>query len=174
MPLFLLDVEDCVADRLLGVLVVGRLHMADNALDHDGLAPEVLLLEEVEEVFRTEAVQQFLVEFGEALLFFFGEAVERTAEEDTGADATFGILAVPLAFEEGIGTVGILPRVGTAVEPTVLNGEVTREGEFGADIRAGRALNVRVRQFGFLSPGLVENPMNGISHISEVLRLNYG
>lgn len=162
-PHFLFDVEDCVANRLLGVLSEGLLGVTGVALDHDGLAPGVLALHKVEEVFGREAVEKFLVELGEGLLFFFGEAVERATEEDTGTDTGRNILATPLTFEVSVLAVGVLLDA-LGVEPTVFDGEVAREDEFGTRVRAGRALGIRVGEFGLAGTGLAKNPLNGVGH----------
>lgn len=162
-PHFLFDIKDCVADRLLGVGTEGLLRVMGVAGDHDGLAPRTLPFDEVEELFGGKAVEEFLVELGEGLLFFFGEAVERTTEEDTRTDTGRNILAVPLTFEVSVLAVGVL-TVALGVEPTVFDGEVAREDEFGTRVRARGTLGIRVGEFGLVGTGLAKNPLNGVSH----------
>lgn len=162
-PHFLFDIKDCVADRLLGVGTEGLLRVTGVALDHDGFAPRTLPFDEVEELFGGKAVEEFLVELGERGFFFFGEAVERTTEEDTSADARRNIGAVPLTFEVSVLAVGVL-TVALGIEPTVFDGEVAREDEFGTRVWAGRTLGIRVGEFGLVGTGLAKNPLNGISH----------
>ena len=162
-PHFLFDVEDCVADRLLGIATERLLRVTGVALDHDGLAPRTLPFDEVEELFGGKAVEEFLVELGEGGFFFFGEAVERATEEDTSTDTGRNIGAVPLTFEVSVLAVGVL-TVALGIEPTVFDGEVAREDEFGTRVRAGRALGIRVGEFGLVGTGLAKNPLNGVSH----------
>lgn len=163
MPPFLLDIKDCVADRLLGIATERLLRVAGVALDHNLLPPSVLALDKVEELFRGEAIQQLLVELGEGGFFFFGEAVERATEEDTRTDTGRDIGAVPLTFEVSVLAVGVLP-VALGIEPTVFDGEVAREDEFGTRVGAGRTLGIRVGEFGLVGTGLAKNPLNGVGH----------
>ena len=162
-PHFLFDVEDCVADRLLGIATERLLRVTGVALDHDGLAPRTLPFDEVEELFGGKAVEEFLVELGEGGFFFFGEAVERSPKEDTSTDARRNRLAVACTFEVRVLAVGVL-LVALGVEPTVFDGEVARENEFGTRVRAGSTLGIRVGEFGLVGTGLAKNPLNGISH----------
>ena len=163
MPPFLLDIKDCVADRLLGVAVERLLRVASVALDHNLLAPRILPLDEVEELFGGEAIQQLLVEVGEGRFFFFGEAVERATEEDTRTDACGNGLAVARTFEIRVLAVRIL-LLALGVGPSIFDGEVAREDEFSTRVRARSTLGIRVGEFGLVGTGLAKNPRNGISH----------
>lgn len=163
-PHFLFDIKDCVTDRLLGIATERLLRVTGVALDHDGLAPGVLALHQVEELFGGEAVGEFLVELGDGLLFFFGEAVERATEEDTSTDASGNILAVPLTFEVSVFAFGVL-LVALGIGPAVFDGEVAREDEFGARVRARSTLDIRIRKIRLIGTGLAEVPFNGVGHI---------
>lgn len=163
MPPFLLDIKDCVADRLLGIATERLLRVTGVASDHNGLAPRILPLDKVEELFGGEAVEKFLVELGEGRFFFFGEAVEGATQEDACGNACGNILAVPLTFEVSVLAVGVL-AIALGVEPTVFDGEVARENEFGARVRARSTLGIGVGEFGLVGTGLAKNPLNGKSH----------
>ena len=164
MPPFLLDIKDCVTDRLLGIATERLLRVKGVASDHDGLAPRVLALHQVEEVFGGEAVEQFLVELGEGLLFFFGEAVEWATEEDTGTDSGRNGLAVTGTFEVRVLAVFILANA-LSVEPAIFDGEVAREDESCSRVGARGTLGIRVGEFGLVGTGLAKNPINGFRHI---------
>lgn len=173
MPLFLLEVENGVADRLLLVLVERNFLVADDILDDDTLAREdALALAEVEEVFRGQALVQVLLEVGEATLFFFGEVVERATEEDTGGeagvDANFvAVLRLAGAFEVCVFAVFVV-TLPFAVEPAVLDGEFAGEAEFGADIRTRTALGVGVREFALGGRAVVEDTGDSVfSHSTK-------
>ena len=163
MPPFLLDIKDCVADRLLGIATERLLRVADVALDHNGLAPRVLALHQVEEVFGGEAIQQLLVEVGEGLLFFFGEAVKRSPKEDTRTDTSGNGLAVARTFEVRVLAVRIL-LLALGIGPSIFNGESAREDESCSGVRARSTLGIRVGEFGLVGTGLAKNPRNGKSH----------
>ena len=152
MPLFLFEVEDGVGHGSSLVLAVRDFGVPNDGLDEDGLAiVDAVLLEDLIEVASIGAVDEGLLEVGEFLGFFLGEAVERATEEDTGTDACSDICAVPLAFEEGIGTVSVAHFSRTTVEPAVLDIEFASEGKFGVDSRAGFTLGIAGRQFGLVS-----------------------
>ena len=163
MPPFLLDIKDCVADRLLGIRTERLLRVTGVALDHNLLAPSVLALDKVEELFRGEAIQQLLVEVGEGGFFFFGEAVERSPKEDTRTDACGNGLAVARTFEVRVLAVRIL-LLALGISPAFFYGEVTSEDEFGTRVRARSTLGIRVGEFGLVGTGLAKDPRNGISH----------
>lgn len=162
-PHFLLDIKDCVTDRLLGIGTERLLRVTGVAGDHDGLSPRILPLDEVEELFGGKAVHEFLVEFGERGFFFFGEAVKRSPKEDASTDASGNIGAVSLTFEVSVLAVGVL-TVALGIEPTVFDGEVAREDEFCSGVRARGTLGIRVGEFGLVGTGLAKNPLNGTSH----------
>lgn len=163
MPPFLLDIKDCVTDRLFGVRTVRLLRVAGVTLDHNLLAPRTLPFDEVEELFGGKAVEQFLVELGEGGFFFFGEAVERSPKEDTRTDACGNGLAVACTFEVRVLAVRIL-LLALGISPAFFYGEVTSEDEFGTRVRARSTLGIRVGEFGLIGTGLAKNPRNGISH----------
>ena len=164
VPRFLFEVEDCVADGLLRVLSVRLLAVTDNLGDDETLAREDARdLAEVEEVFGGQAVEEFLLELGEFLLFALGEAVEGPTQENSCGEPARNGLGVPRAFEVRVFAVFVV-TLALVVEPTVLDSEFARQGKFSVEIRAGSTFGVGVGEGALV--GLVggEDSVNLISH----------
>lgn len=164
MPPFLFEVEDCVANGLLGVLTEGPFVVADDSGNDETLSREDAFgLAEVEEVFGGNAVEEFAVEVREVLALVIGEAVEGPTQEDSCGEPGWDGLLVPRAFEVGVFTLFVVP-LALLVEPTVLDIEFAREGEFGVEIRAGSALGVGVAEFLLVGLDEVEVAVAGVCH----------
>ena len=172
-PQFLLDIKDCVADRLLGVLSVRLLAVTDDVLDEDLFArKDTVLFEAIVKVFGGQTVEELLLEVREMLLFFFGEAVEGPTQENSCGEPGRDRLAPACAFEVGVLAVHILTDIVT-VEPACLDSEFAREGKFSVEVRAGTAFRVRSGEFTLVVGTIVEDASEcGFGHNFLVLRLN--
>lgn len=146
MPQFLFDIEDCVADRLFGLLTERPFVMTDDSRDDETLSREDAFgLAEVEKVFGGKTVEESTVEVRQTLALVICEAVKGPTQENSCGEPGWNGLLVPRAFEERVFAVFVL-TVAVSVEPTVLDSEFTRKGKFSVEIRAGSAFRVGVAE----------------------------